>query len=202
MISILSSTLARISFKWAINFSISSYSPLNFSCSSPVNWPKRMATIALACLSVKLKRSISAVCASTGVLEARINLMTSSIWSEAIINPSRICALSSAFRSSNWVRRITTSCRWSTKWWIRSLRFSNLGRPCTKATLFTPKEDCKAVCFSNVFKTTLDMASFFTSITIRIPSRSDSSLILEIPSIFFSLIKSAIRDISSALLTM
>ena len=181
---------------------ISSYSAWSWSCIRPVNWRKRISTIARDCISVRLKRSIKPAIASFGVLAARIIRITSSILSEAMIKPSRICARSFALRRSNWVRRITTSCLCSTKYLIISLRFNVLGRPWTNATLFTPKEVCKAVILYSLFSTTLALASRFTSITIRIPSRSDSSFAFEIPSILLSLTRSAIYLISSALLTL
>ncbi len=139
--------------------------------------------------------------ASFGLLDDLMIAITSSILSEAMIKPSRICALSSAFFSSKRVRRITTSWRCSIKALIISFRFNCLGRPLTKAILFTLKEDCRAVSLYNLFSTTPELASRFTSTTIRIPLRSDSSFTLEIPSIRLSLTRSAIYLISSALLT-
>ena len=64
-----------------------------------------------------------------------------------------------------------------------------------------PKVSCIFVCLNNRFKTTFGFASFFNSITILIPSLSDSSLKSEIPTIFLSLTKSAMLSISLALLT-
>ena len=154
------------------------------------------------CISDRLKRSINPAIASFGVLAARIIRITSSILSEAIIKPSKICARSLALRKSYCVRRMTTSWRCSTKYLIKSLKFNIFGRPCTNAILFTPKDVCKEVILNNLFSTTLALASRLISTTIRIPSRSDSSLALEIPSIFFSLAKSAIDLINSALLTL
>ena len=202
IICILNSKLARMSFKCSINFMMSSYSALSLSCSRPVNWRNLISTMARAWISVKEKRSIKLFFASSGVLDARIIRITSSIWSLAMIKPSRIWARSSACFNSNWVRRVMTSWRCSTNNRIKSFKFNKRGLPPTSAMLFTPKEVWRAVCFNNVFSTTLAMASFFKSITIRIPLRSDSSLILEIPSIFFSFTRSAMREINSALLTI
>ena len=52
------------------------------------------------------------------------------------------------------------------------------------------------------FRTFSGKASFFNSITILIPSLSDSSLIPLIPSIFLSLANSAILSTNRALLTL
>ena len=67
--------------------------------------------------------------------------------------------------------------------------------------MITPNVSCIFVCLNNKFNTTLGFASFFSSITILIPSLSDSSLKSDIPTIFLSLTKSAIFSISLALLT-
>ena len=63
---------------------------------SPVNCRNLISTIAPACTSVRLKRSINVDLASSGVLEPRIIRITSSILSQAMINPSRIWARFSA----------------------------------------------------------------------------------------------------------
>ena len=157
--------------------------------------------MAWACFSLNENRSIKRVLASSRVRDDRISLTTSSMWSDAMISPSRICALSSAFARSKRVRRITTSWRWSTNASNSCFRFSVWGRPFTKAILLTLKEDCKSVILNNLFKITLALASRFISITILIPARSDSSLMLEIPSNRFSSTKSAIFLINSDLLT-
>ena len=195
------SSFSRISFKYAINFSISSYSARSLSCSRPVNWRSLISTMARDCISDKEKRSIKRSIASAGLFDDLMMAMTSSILSEAIIRPSKIWARSSALRNSYLVRRITTSWRWSTNALIRSFRLSWRGRPFTSAILLTLKEDCKAVNLYNLFSTTLELASLLTSTTIRIPLRSDSSLTLEMPSIRFSFTRSAIYLINSALLT-
>ena len=57
------------------------------------------------------------------------------------------------------------------------------------------------MCLYKLFKTTLALASFLTSITILIPSKADSSLKLEIPSITLSLTSSPILWIKAFLLT-
>ncbi|MPN50111.1 hypothetical protein SDC9_197737 [bioreactor metagenome] len=112
-----------------------------------------------------------------------------------------MCALSSALRSSYFVRRTTTSWRCSTNSSIIRFRLSNSGRPFTNAMLFTLKDDCIAVNLYSLLRTTLALASRLTSTTIRIPWRSDSSFTFDIPSIFFSPTKSAMCLINSALFT-
>ena len=129
----------------------------------------RRFRIAVACISVS---SNSAIKSGFGGLEWRIISMALSKVSWVAItfmSPSKIWIRSLAFLSSYWVRLYTTSWRCSTKWYIKSLRFSCSGRPLTKAILFTLKEDCRAVCLKRLFKTTLGMASFLSSYTIRIP---------------------------------
>ena len=177
------------------------YSSCSLSCIRPVNWLRRISTIAFACTSSNSKRFINASCADWGVLDARIICTTSSMLSLATIKASKMCCLSCAFFKSNFVRRITTSWRCTMKLLIQSFNVSSLGRPWTNAMQLTLKLDCNAVILNNLFRTTLAFASRFTSITMRIPSRSDSSLTLLIPSIRFSTTKWAISLISSALLT-
>ena len=159
MILIRRSFLSRISFKSAMVLTSSSYSPRNLSCSKPVNWRKRISTMALAWISVNSNFSISLFLASSALEEDRMRAITSSILSDAMIKPSRMWARSSALRSSNWVLLTTTSWRCSTKWWIKSLRFNISGRPLTSAMLFTLKEDCSWVYLYNLFKTIFGMAS-------------------------------------------
>ena len=195
------SSFSRISFKYAINFSISSYSARSLSCSRPVNWRSLISTMARDCISDREKRSIKRSIASAGLLDDLMIAMTSSILSEAIIRPSKIWARSSAFFKSYFVRRITTSCLWSTNALIKSFRLSSLGRPFTNAILLTLKEDCNAVILYSLLSTTLEFASLFTSTTILMPWRSDSSFTFDMPSMRFSFTKSAIYLISSALFT-
>ena len=118
-----------------------------------------------------------------------------------MISPSNICALSSAFRSSNLVLLTTTSCLKSTKLEIKLFRFRSSGLPFTRHMLLTENEVCRAVYLYNLFNTTFAIASRFISKTMRIPFRSDSSLKSEIPSIFLSLTNSAVLRIKSALFT-
>ena len=115
MICILLGSCAKISFKSVINNIISSYSPLSLSCSSPVSWRKRISTMALAWISDNSKRAIRRSLASSGLFEPLMILITSSMLSLAMINPSKMCALASAFFSSNSVLRTMTSWRCSTK---------------------------------------------------------------------------------------
>ena len=110
IISILLDSLSKISFRSFIVFIKSSNSPLNLSCSSPVNCLKRISTIALDCISLNLNSEINLDFASSAFDDDLIKEITLSILSEAIIKPSKICALSSAFFNSNFVLLTTTSC--------------------------------------------------------------------------------------------
>ena len=167
----------------------------------PVSWLKRISTMALLCSSSNSKRCSKLRCASVGVLLARIMCTTSSMLSQAMIRPSKMWARSCAFFKSYFVRRMVTSCRCSTKYFTQSFRLNSRGRPFTKAIQFTENELCSAVILNNLFRMTFALASRFTSITMRIPCRPDSSLALLIPSIFPSFTNSAMYSISACLFT-
>ena len=160
-----------------------------------------MSTIALAWTSSKLKRVLRFSTASSGVLEERMMCTTSSILSQATMSASSIWARSCAFAKSNFVLRIVTSCLCSTKCLMQSLSVRSFGRPLTRAMQFTENELCNAVILNNLFKMTFAFASRLTSTTMRIPWRPDSSLTLVMPSIFFSVARSAIYFTRSALFT-
>jgi hypothetical protein len=64
-----------------------------------------------------------------------------------------------------------------------------------------PKLDSMAVFDQSWFSVTWATASRFSSITMRMPVRSDSSRTSEMPSTFFSPTSSAIRSMSLALFT-
>ena len=66
--------------------------------------------------------------------------------SSAIRSPSRMCARASALRSSNSVRRRTTSRRNSMKCSMMSSSGSTRGRPPTIASMMMPKVVCSCVC--------------------------------------------------------
>ncbi len=196
-----SGSLARMPFSFSISFSVSSYSSTIFWRSSPVSRCRRMSRMAWAWTSEKWKRSRSASFASCGVLDWRISATTSSRLSIAILSPSRMWARSSALRSSNWVRRTTTSRRKSTKCRSMSLSGSSCGRPLTSARLITPKVVWSLVYLYSLLRITEPSASRLSSITTRMPSRSDSSRMSLMPSMRLSRTRSAISSISCALFT-
>ena len=70
------------------------------------------------------------------------------------------------------------------------------------ANIFPEKVVCSAVFLYKLFCTTAGMASFFSSITIRMPSRSVSSRRSEIPSSFLSLTSSAIFSNSANIIVV
>ncbi len=78
---------------------------------------------------------------------------------------------------------------------------SVLGTPSTNANMFMPNVVCMALCLKSLFRTTLGMASRLSSITMRMPDRSDSSRRSEISGMCFSRTRSAIFSMSCALLT-
>ena len=141
MIFILMSTFSSISFNRVIKAITSLCSSLNFSISRPVNFCKRRSRMALAWRSLKSNFWIKPSLAMSGVFEARINAITSSRLSTAIMSPSRMWARFSACLNSNSVLLTTTSCLCSIKWLIRDLRLSNSGLPLTSAILLTLNED-------------------------------------------------------------
>ncbi len=67
--------------------------------------------------------------------------------------------------------------------------------------MLQPKDDCMAVKRHSWFSTTSGTASRFSSMTMRMPSRSDSSRRSEMPSSRFSRTSSAIFSMSVALFT-
>ena len=107
------SRLSRIERKRSISCVSAEYSSSIFCCSMLVNRCNVMDRMACVWRSDNSSCAVNARRASLGSADPRIMRMTSSIWSCAIINPSRICARSSATRSSYSVRRFTTSWRWS-----------------------------------------------------------------------------------------
>ena len=169
IISVRRSLRARISSKSIICANNCSYSSLVWRINSLLIRRSCRAKIASACISVS---SNSVIKSSLGLSWKRMISIAFPIVSSVAItfmNPSKIWIRSLAFLSSYSVRLYTTSWRCSTKWYIKSLRFSCWGRPLTKAILLTLKEDCNAVCLKRLFSTTLGIASFLSSYTMRIP---------------------------------
>ena len=64
-----------------------------------------------------------------------------------------------------------------------------------------PKLTCSCVNLYRRFRITLAFSPRFSVITMRMPSRDDSSRISEMPSIFLSRTRSAMLSISFALFT-
>ena len=180
---------------------MSLYSLIILSVSSPVNLCSLMSRMACDCFLDKPKPSIRASLADTGSLLFLIVSTILSIFLRAIFKPSNMCALDSALARSNFVLFTTTSNLKDIKTSRISFKFITFGVPSTSANKIIPKVSCSWVCLYNWFKTTSGTASLFISITIRIPSLSDSSLSSAIPSIFLSLAKYAIFSIRFALLT-
>ena len=139
--------------------------------------------------------------ASAGSAELRMMWMTSSILATATARPTSTWPRSRALASSNLMRRTTTSSRNSRKASSSWRRPIWIGRPWFRASMLTPNELCIAVKRHSWFRTTSPEASRFSSMTIRMPSRSDSSRTSEMPSIRFSRTISTIRSIRVCLLT-
>ena len=100
---------ARIARKCSICSISALYSASSFSLSRPVRARSLISTIACDCTSVSPKRSINSDFAIWTVWEPLMILITSSMLSNAISNPFKICARSSALFNSYCVRRVTTS---------------------------------------------------------------------------------------------
>ena len=158
--------------------------------------------MAWAWRSDNLKRSCNVSIATLSVSDSRIIEIISSIWSSAILKPSKICARSFAFFKLYSVRRRTTVF-WCSKYSTSaSFKLINLGRPFTRAIIFTPNDVCNGVCLYKLFKITFALASLRTSITTLTPVRKlVSSRRSVIPSILFSRANSAIFSIILALFT-
>ncbi len=67
--------------------------------------------------------------------------------------------------------------------------------------MMAPNDVWSGVCTNNWFRTTFGFASFLSSMTMRMPSRSDSSRRSEMPATFPSRTRSAIFSSSDVLLT-
>ena len=82
-----------------------------------------------------------------------------------------------------------------------SLIPNNLGLPSSMASKIIPKDVLRGVREKMLFNITFESSPLLGSITILIPSLLDSSLISDIPFIFYSLTKLAIFSISLLLFT-
>ena len=109
------------------------------------------------------------------------------MFSTAVANPIRICALSSAFFRSNLTLLITVSSLNFRNSEINSFRFKILGLLFTIASVLNPNELSMFVNLNNCLLIVSGSVPLRNSITTRIPSLFDSSLISLIPSIFLSL---------------
>src|SRR5437773_2650291 len=112
-----------------------------------------------------------------------------------------MCARSCARSRSKRVRRTITWRRWSMKSCSACFRLKTTGRPSTMASMIAPKVDCSEVLLYRLFSTVNTRASRLSSMTTRMPWRSDSSRRSAIPSSRRSETSSAIFATSVALLT-
>ena len=177
-----------------------------FSRSRPLNVLKRISRIALVCLSSSLKFAFNSLLAASSLDELRMILTTSSILLMAMCKPFKMCWRSLSAFKSKFTRRFKTCNWWSIYICNPSLMLINFGSPFTNANMLAAKEVCNCVFLYNWFINTSGDTSRFVSITIRIPSREDSSLKSAIPLIPFSSLSllaanSAILWINVVLLT-
>ena len=146
-------------------------------------------------------RDMSSVRAAAGSGLARMTRMTSSILATAMARPTRRWARSRALASSKRERRRMTSSRKAMNAISASLRPKSRGRPPSSASMFTPKLTCMLVWRKSWLSTTSAVASRLSSITTRMPERSDSSRISPIPSIVLARTSSPMRSSRAALFT-
>ena len=127
MILSLTSSWARTFCNSLIRFRVSFKSSIIFCRSSPVRRCRRISRMALAWVSDNSNSVMSPSRAEAGSSALRISWTTSSRFSSAAANPSRICSFSRALFKSNSVLRVTTSLRNRMKWCKNSFRLRTLG---------------------------------------------------------------------------
>ena len=177
----------------------SASSLLIFSISKPVNFWSLVSNIALAWTSSKLYSCLSFPFASSDVFDFFINVIALSMSSKTFDKPKRRCCLFLDLSKSYFVLLRTTST-WCFKYNRKiSLRFNNFGWPLSKAIILKLKDCWSCVCLYKLLRVTNAFASFFSSITMRIPFLFDSSLRSVIPSITLSLTSVAIFSIKFAI---
>ncbi len=164
---------------------------------SRLSTPRNFSSAAFSTTTSAASRSF----ACAGSLLPRMIAMTRSRFASATARPRRMWARSSAFFRSNCVRRTTTARRWSRKCRKRSFSGRTRGCPSTIARKMIPNEDWSGVRARSWFRTTCATSPRLTSTTTRMPSRSDSSRIAEMPSSRFSFTRCAMSSMSRALLT-
>mmetsp|Transcript_6804 Transcript_6804/g.19804 ORF Transcript_6804/g.19804 Transcript_6804/m.19804 type:complete len:427 (-) Transcript_6804:578-1858(-) len=212
------SSLSSVSMRWytllssRINASNSdmrarnsSSSVLSFSSSSAVSRARVSRSSASACSSLRSNgepwRASLAWLASFACLTTS---MTSSICARALSSPSTTCARCFRRPSSKFVRRRIVRNRKSSQICRADLRVSLTGcLPSSPSESRLPaNEVCSCVFLKRLFCTTVALASFLSSMTMRVPSRSLSSRRSAMPSSFFSFTIVAILSSSTLLLTM
>ena len=139
--------------------------------------------------------------ASSGVLEFLIIFIILSKLSILTDKPINICARSSAFFKSYFVRLTITSSLNFKKLSKKSLSVHVFGFLSTIASVLNPNELSIEVYLYNCLLTVSGSTPRLRSITTLIPSRFDSSLMSLIPSIFLSLTSSAILSFNTDLFT-
>ena len=155
--------LARMSCSSLISASTSRYSSSIFLRSSAASRARRMSRIACACSSLSLNLAINCSRATSTSAAARIVLITASRLSSAIFRPSKMCARSCAFFSSNSVRRRTMMRRCSMWCCSTDLSESVCGCPSTSASMFMLNAARSGVSFSSLLSTLCGLPSRFTS---------------------------------------
>ena len=139
IIDILFDSLSKIPLSSAMCCIISLYSLIILSVSSPVNRCSLMSKIACDCISDNPKPSIKDCLAVIGSLLFLIVSTILSMFFKAILRPSKICALASAFFRSNSVLFTTTSSLKDINTSKSSFKDITFGVPSTKASKIIPK---------------------------------------------------------------
>mmetsp|Transcript_4357 Transcript_4357/g.17381 ORF Transcript_4357/g.17381 Transcript_4357/m.17381 type:complete len:836 (+) Transcript_4357:149-2656(+) len=191
---------SRRFFKSATKLLSSFSSAVSLSRSRPVSRRRGIASVASACLSLSQKgASLSASAARFASGAARIAATTASGAACTARYPSTMCRRAEVFSSSNLVRRRTASFRNSRNSLSTSRSDRTLGSRPTNPTTFTETRVESFVRVYSCSRTNSASALLRSSITTRMPSRSDSSLTSATPSTARAFTKSAICSHSAAL---
>ena len=178
----------------------SASSAFSFSRSRPVSRRRGMASVASACLSLSqngFSRNAAAAVFESGA--ARIAATTASGAACTARYPSTMCRRAEVLSSAKRARRATASLRNSRNSRSTSMSDRTLGSRPTRPTTFTETRVCSFVRAYSCSRVNSASADRLSSITTRMPSRSDSSRTSATPSMAREFTSSAICSHSAAL---
>ena len=177
------SSLANKSFKSAISFTSPSLSASNSTFSSFAKLDNLIAKIDFAWISSILYLSINFVLAASLLAEPLINVITLSISSRAINNPSTICRRAFILSKSKLISFAKHSILCFTYISILCFKFNSVGVLLINATWLYDIEVCKLVFRNSFFAILSGSYPFWQEMTILKPFLLLSSRISAIPSI-------------------